>query len=482
MVKFLYVLFNTGIIMALSTLFGDVDIQYSLPSQVNSGSQFTVEYSINKGEVDRYARFTVEVPNGINVTAKENAGGQFSFSNQQAIIHWYNLPYDEVLKVTLVFTVAPAISGEVSIKGSFKYIDDNKIQEKIIGADKILIDQVEGVTDLLASQRYKYRDITLKPIDCIRQKPFMNENNEIEVNLLVSKNDLSSFGKIEEQLPRGYKAVATRTKGAIFQVSGRIVKFMWMELPKNEKMFLVSYKLIQTENYDQAFIINGSFSYSQYDRTLTTPIVERNIDLSEFAEEELLSQELTKDEQMAELAQEKEQQNKTDVLADNENFTGISGLATTSALESLKDTNLTYEQTLTEEEREYYAKNPQQTLPSGTLATNGTTGELRRQAISSTPGAEQGISFKVQIAASHKLVSKDYFKKFKINDPVHIELHDGWHKYTIGNFKVYKEARDHRVQVWNTTPVSDAFVSAYSSGYRITVQEALMIANQQWFK
>jgi len=99
------------------------------------------------------------------------------------------------------------------------------------------------------------------------------------------------------------------------------------------------------------------------------------------------------------------------------------------------------------------------------------------------PEKNSDVTYRIQIAAGHKLVNiKKYFKKFKLNEDVSVDLHQGWHKYTIGSYYDYRSARNARLDIWNRTTIDDAFVTAYNNGIRITVQEALMIANQKWYK
>jgi len=101
--------------------------------------------------------------------------------------------------------------------------------------------------------------------------------------------------------------------------------------------------------------------------------------------------------------------------------------------------------------------------------------------VTSTPNPETGITYKVQIAALKTQKSVKYIAKaLHVSQKISIEAHEGWSKYIIGSHTEYKNARDARNKIRKN--VKRAFVSAYNQGKRITVQEALMISNQKWYK
>jgi len=92
------------------------------------------------------------------------------------------------------------------------------------------------------------------------------------------------------------------------------------------------------------------------------------------------------------------------------------------------------------------------------------------------------IHYSVQIGAFKNGVSASALgRKYSINENIKTEMQDGFTKCILGKFDEYKAARDNRETIKNKG-VSDAFVTAYNSGKRITVQEALMVSNQKWYK
>ena len=99
-------------------------------------------------------------------------------------------------------------------------------------------------------------------------------------------------------------------------------------------------------------------------------------------------------------------------------------------------------------------------------------------------GVRTGVNYRVQIAAGKNVVDKAYFeKRHNWTSDFVIENHNGWVKYTTGSYQVYRIARDNRESVnGGEHKFNGPFVTAYNEGIRITVQEALMISKQKWFK
>ena len=82
--------------------------------------------------------------------------------------------------------------------------------------------------------------------------------------------------------------------------------------------------------------------------------------------------------------------------------------------------------------------------------------------------------------AAHKTAGEKYFNSyFNYKGGFDLENHDGWIKYTTGDFENYKEARNKRENLKKYN-FPGPFVTAYNNNERITVQEALMISKQNW--
>ncbi|MFN6037259.1 MAG: hypothetical protein ACK452_02230 [Bacteroidota bacterium] len=100
-----------------------------------------------------------------------------------------------------------------------------------------------------------------------------------------------------------------------------------------------------------------------------------------------------------------------------------------------------------------------------------------------TPDAAiAGLNFHIQIGAFKNPPATSYFvTRFNITEKISTDMNEGMTKFLVGKFSEYKSSRDYRETV-KSKGVQGAFVTAYNSGKRITVQEALMLLNQKWYK
>ncbi len=406
-------------------------ISMDAPKEIEAGLSFDVDITIKKRDIEGFARFQQKLPKGFSVELIDAGTADFRFEDQTVKFFWLILPKKGDLALKYRITTDVNLSGEYFLDGIFSYIDGDKKYEEM-PLHKITI-----TPSPLANAAKDTINISLpkqSKIICQRKSANVTEEGEILIELKINRGDLdqNQFAKIQEFIPEGYEAKSVETLGGIFTFNDNVVKFLWMTLPKNPE-FVVSYKLIPLEGTKvEKLEIKGDFSYLDNGQTV-------NIDMEETMGKPL-NQSIK--EQIA--------------LLRKENKSGDNAEATKL--------------------RQDIAKKEDATLG---MRDNETDKNQAR--IVNIPDPDVQVHYRVQISAGHKQIKPiPYFKKRKIKDPVTVELLEGWFKYTIGSFPEYLQARDKRNDIWTKTPIKDAFVTAYNSGQRITVQEALMITHQTW--
>lgn len=469
MAKLVITLLNLLVILILQIFPGNVSVKLNVPSEVKAGTEFDVTVILNKGDLEGFSRFQQTIPAGLTAIQGTSSNADFSFSDKRVRLIWLRTPETGEITVTYRVKIDERLKGTFMLDGKFSYIENN--ERKSVDIDPVAVTIVPSSTidpslivDIndFEKMTMPYPGLTAEDaanIACIRQKPYSGGQGDYIVNVLVSKESTRRFAKVEEDVPEGYTAVAVETRDAIFTFKEQKVKFLWMNLPL-EPYFTVSYRLIPKNQAKLAApAIQGAFSYLIDDKTVSVDIVERDLTLAEVTPENV------KDFVARALAEP------APVYAQvpaEEPIKPVVKPAIPDEEPAIAETK----PAVTEPQQA--AKPAQEKQP--VVATQKTN-----ESLSLAP--EQGVYYRIQLAAGHKPVNIErYFKKMDLDREVRKEEHQGWQKYSVGSFNQYREARDYRVHIWNTTPVKDAFITAYNSGQRITVQEALMITEQKWYR
>lgn len=456
MVKSLLVLINLGFLAALNFLFlQNIEVNNNLPNQLAPGESVEVELTISKGSVSGFAKLQLNVGNGLAVENIESPGASFTFNDQKAKFIWMSLPEDKIVTVRYRLTALPDARGPQKVDGSFSYIDDN---QRLVHELPAKFVQTEG--DAVAKSENGSAN-TSQAFASIHRTVGPTSRGRYKVTLSIHKTDLSGFAKIEEHISRDYTAAAMETNDAVFNIVDNKIKFVWFDIPASNDI-TVSYELIPvTEGATSDFEIDGEFSFLVNNET-------QSVKIADFTEEMLTDEttdqpvEPTVDEPVADKTEETEEPEESPTVVEVE------------PSETWKETALSEEQedSEEEEEEEKVALDEEKQEPTTDVTE-------REPAVANTP--ETAITFRVQITAAHKLVDAQYFKsQHKFEEEYFVENHEGWVKYTTGRFEIYRAASDHRKALNQRYDFPGPFVTAYNDGERITVQEALMIANQKW--
>lgn len=434
------------------------------PESLAPGEKREVTITINKNTVQGFGKLEIFLPAGLTASAGRTEGASFTFHDQKARFVWMSMPSEASFKVTYILECNTSGQSNLDIKGIFSYIEQNKRidytipnRSVVVNSNQVNTSDNAYTTESVASvipptEAVQPRTMNvvnqMEELTCARSITRINAT-DFQVTLRVINNNVQGFARIIETVPNNCKTEKIQDAGAVVTQEKNSIKFVWFEIPKSN-VVEVSYKVSCLTAQGLLPVITGKFSYIEDGAPKDLAILE------------------TSDADQPALAQTPEK--------------------TPSVSETPKEpvrTETSKPETPTTPRQE----TPRTTPPSTTSQTPENTETASRQtsreeAVTSVPSPETGIVYKVQILAAHRVVNKTYFQqRHGYNGTFNIENHEGWVKYTTGRYDEYKKARDAREVITRThQSLPGPFVTAYNDGQRITVQEALLISRQQWFK
>lgn len=468
MIKPLIILFNTVSVFLFSFFFGDtpVTVTGNFPKNVKPNTEFVAEIKVNKGSVSGFAKLQLEVPGGIVVKELDNKGGSFSFAANIAKIIWTATPSESEFTVKFTMSSEAGVSGPKTIGGKFSYVNNNNKEVVEMTPVEIMFGDTPAETPIAATttettQAAKTETApTTNPfnnptepssdVTCVRTITQGANANETNVDVKIKKGDIKGFAKYQEVIPAGFTVKGGKTNGSSFSFSDGKAKFVWVALPTQD-ILEISYTLEKGASASaDAKLESGEFSYLESDKTkkvkmpiegLTgtpTPIAETTPTVAPVA---------------------------TNTVAETTPVTTTNTTTETATPTTTETTSVA-------------STEPVKTEPV-------TATEPKTDAASSTATVAKkagSVAYHVQVGAFKNAIQSEVLsKKFNITDKISSEMAEGFNKFMVGNFDEYKQARNHREDV-KQKGCKSAFVVAYNSGKRITVQEALMITSQKWFK
>ena len=470
MIKYFLIFIYSLLGIFIKLFLGDsVTVNQKVPDKTKIGEEFITEITIKKENISGFAKLQFDLPSGFKVREVEVKNANFTFNERTVKLIWTSLPTENEFTIKLGIVAESNVSGKKAISGKFSYIQNNVKQqvefgptefevinpnisalvEESIKKDSTDSNKNSNPNENTASNANQNPEEKDGKVACVRKITAV-ENGAFEVQFKINKEGIKGFAKLIDRIPQGYQCAGLQTAGGSFSCFENSAKFVWVALPASD-LINVSYRLVPLDPTIQnaGGNLNGEFSYLQNEQTFTLKIPEEKLPQTDLANTVIKEETKQKVETEDNIVAKETPENEKEKVNREEN-------------------------TLTSK-NEVAKENSQE-------ITNSNINQSKEEKLNPQIKSETSVSFRVQIGAFRKGIETQVLsKKFKITEEISTDQHDGFTKCLIGNYKEYKEAKNKKEGV-KQKGATDAFVAAYNSGKRITVQEALMISNQSWLK
>lgn len=480
MIKYTILLLNMlAIIVARVFFAGDVTVKMDAPTKVKQGQEVTISLTINKGSIAGVGHMKQELPAGFsNAVVTEGKGAEFKYLTEDNVVKftWISLPADQEFTVSYKVTVnADALNGQRSLGGKFSYVLNNEKQTFLlpeagiqVGEDAVLATTTQPETTAVSPPQPETTAVAQPETTAVTPaQPETTAVAQPETTAVAQPETTAATTKQPDPTPTptstsetksSYPVTASRTivgspeAGMEFTVEINVKKDGMKGFARIQEILPAGLTALALDSK------GGTFSFIDQ----KVKIIWDNLPAEEDVKvsyrvmaSENASGDMTITGAFSYV--ENDDPKKAEIPASTISVKAKTVTATTTTTTEPQNTTTTTANTST------------------TTEANNTT--------TTVPAKEDKVSYKIQICALSKIQrGTSYFEsKFGIGGKVNMELHEGWKKYIVGKYDQYKDARDYREAI-RSKGVENPFVTAYNSGKRITVQEALMVSSQQWVR
>jgi len=238
-------------------------IKAKMPVSVNAGDKFTIEFIVNKRDLQHFAELKQSLPKGFKAVEKQSGSAQFSFKDQIVKFTWVRLQRDHQFIISYDVIVDKNVNGNYTLPAQFTYIYNNLRGNAQLENDNILV-LTKGVQDNNLNSTAETIFFPPKEPDqvqCIRISPiYIKESKAFIVKLLLSTGNINTSAKIREKIPANYIVELIEGRNAKWIFENNKLELIWKKMP-DVRNFEVSYKLFPNKAHSALPVIIGSFDY-----------------------------------------------------------------------------------------------------------------------------------------------------------------------------------------------------------------------------
>ncbi len=481
MIKFLFILVNAFAVFIYSLFGGDngITVSGNIPKTITAGQEVPIELKITKGSMSGFAKLQLELPEGLSLKELDNKGANYSYMDGVAKWVWASLPSEAEIVIKATLVAAATTSGAKTIGAKYSFVENNAKQVVEMVPIEITVEAGSGTTAAVTTNETPTNTNTTSTtavetntqtssnkepagnVTVVRTITKGASEAEYIINLKVKKGSTRGFARYSDELPTGVVAKAINTDGSSFSVADGKVKFVWVSVLLKDELEL-SYSMTSTVTV--SMMLKGEYSYledNQSKKYILTP------------------------EPLALTVNAAVATNTETAVTPTVAVVTPTETAVTPTVAVVTPTETAVTPTVAVVTPTETAVTPTVATPTETLAVvTPTETPTNTNTVENVAKQDGNVNYMVQIGAfTNGNVNASVLKqKFRISESVKSEFSNGFSKFMVGSHSQYKAARDQRESIRNNNGVRGAFVVAYNQSKRITVQEALMISNQKWYK